>query len=182
MILEKKVPFSYWFSIIWRDMLTMGLFSTTVYIVSFYLDEVIIPIPIVAFLGTAISLVLSFKLSQSYDRWWEARKIWGALVNDSRTWTRQVLFFLNSDADKEKHLPLLRRVIFRHISFLYALKQNLRKSTDNEYKKYISESDISVVSSESNKPNALLSLQTKDLNELYDSNVIDGFKEQNRAN
>lgn len=139
-------------------------------------NDVEIPAIVPSILGTALAFFIGFNNNQSYDRWWEARKIWGALVNDSRTWTRQVLYFLNSDADKEKHLPLLKRVIFRHISFLYALKQNLRKSTDNEYKKYISESDIAIVSSESNTPNALLSLQTKDLNELYDSNAIDGFK------
>src|SRR5688500_6996696 len=44
-------------------------------------------------LGTAVSLILSFKLSQSYDRWWEARKTWGAIVNDSRTLVRQLLTF-----------------------------------------------------------------------------------------
>src|ERR1700722_2964121 len=52
------------------------------------------PINVPAFLGTAISVLLSFKLSQSYDRWWEARKIWGTIVNESRTFTLQLQSFV----------------------------------------------------------------------------------------
>ena len=178
MIISNRISIHRIISGTWKYFLITILTCALTYLLYHYFipNDFEIPTIVPSILGTALAFFIGFNNNQSYDRWWEARKIWGALVNDSRTWTRQVLFFLNSDADKEKHLPLLRRVIFRHISFLYALKQNLRKSTDNEYKKYISESDISVVSSESNKPNALLSLQTKDLNELYDSNVIDGFK------
>ncbi|MBT8314878.1 MAG: hypothetical protein KJP26_10510, partial [Maribacter sp.] len=43
-----------------------------------------IPISIATTLGTTISILLSFKISQSYDRWREARKIWGTIVNDSK--------------------------------------------------------------------------------------------------
>src|ERR1700712_767944 len=67
------------------------------------------PINVPAFLGTAISVLLSFKLSQSYDRWWEARKVWGAIVNDSRTFTLQLQSFIApGNAD------VIRQLAFRH--------------------------------------------------------------------
>src|SRR5215203_4719720 len=57
------------------------------------------PISIPAFLGTAISVLLSFKLSQSYDRWWEARKIWGGIVNESRSFTLQLQSVIKNGND-----------------------------------------------------------------------------------
>jgi len=59
---------------------------------------------------------------------------------------------------------------------VYALKQSLRKSEEDEYKKYISEEDIAYINSESNKANAILTLQTRDLSQLYASKSIDGYK------
>ena len=94
MILEKRIPITYWFKIIKWDLLIVSVFSTVVYFFSKYLIDLNIPISIGTFLGTAIALLLSFKLSQSYDRWWEARKIWGSIVNDSRTFVIQLKTFL----------------------------------------------------------------------------------------
>jgi putative membrane protein len=98
MILERKIPLTYWLRTIKWDLLIVSVFSLTVYFTSEYLIDLSIPISIGAFLGTAISLLLSFKLGQSYDRWWEARKIWGAIVNDSRTLVMQIQTF----TDKKK--------------------------------------------------------------------------------
>lgn len=63
-----------------------------------------VELAIPALLGTSISLLLSFKLSQSYDRWWEARKIWGAIVNDSRSLVRQLLAFAGEPMDVSKRI------------------------------------------------------------------------------
>jgi len=73
-------------------------------------------------LGTALAFFIGFTNNQSYDRWWEARKIWGALVNDSRTWSRQILNYTSITNDiSEKELNSIRtKVIHRHIAFLYA--------------------------------------------------------------
>ncbi len=136
-----------------------------------------VPMLIPTILGTALAFFIGFNNNQSYDRWWEARKIWGALVNDSRTWARQLIHFQTQHTEKEGNDERTRTMIYRHISFLYALKQGLRKSVEDEYKKYISDEDIASIAPESNKANALLALQTRDLSLLYaSSNDIDGFK------
>src|SRR5450631_4697945 len=70
------------------------------------------PINVPAFLGTAISVLLSFKLSQSYDRWWEARKIWGTIVNESRTFTLQLQSFITQGND-----DVIRQLAFRQIAW-----------------------------------------------------------------
>ena len=53
-------------------------------------QKISLPLTIPALVGTAVSLLLAFRISQSYERWWEARMIWGAIVNDSRTFIRQI--------------------------------------------------------------------------------------------
>lgn len=93
MITNKRIPLTYPFHLIKWDLLFTILFSFSTHYLTKYVFEMNIPIAIGAFLGTAIALILSFKLSQSYDRWWEARKIWGAIVNDSRTLVMQLKNF-----------------------------------------------------------------------------------------
>ena len=52
---------------------------------------------IITVLGTAISFFIGFINSQAYGRWWESRKIWGELVNDSRSFCRMVISFIVKD-------------------------------------------------------------------------------------
>ncbi|HEX8437185.1 bestrophin family ion channel, partial [Archangium sp.] len=48
----------------------------------------------VTVLAATISVLLAFRNNSAYDRWWEARTLWGSLVNTSRSFARQVLTFL----------------------------------------------------------------------------------------
>ena len=92
MILDKKVPFSYIFKKIRTDLvfvLIIGIIFN--YLATLFSAHIpAMPLNVPTFLGTAISVLLSFKMSQSYDRWWEARKVWGAIVNDSRSFVMQL--------------------------------------------------------------------------------------------
>ena len=58
-----------------------------------------IPWQPIGLVGVAVSFYLGFKNNSSYDRTWEARKIWGEIVNDSRTLVRQVMTFVDSGTD-----------------------------------------------------------------------------------
>lgn len=83
-------------------------------------------------LGTAVAFLISFKNNASYDRLWEARKIWGGIVNASRSWTIQVKDFITNHHAKE---PLSetdlktihKELVHRHIAWLTALRYQLRK-------------------------------------------------------
>lgn len=79
------------------------------------------PAPFTLF-GIALALFLGFRNSASYDRFWEARKIWGALLNDTRSLARQAITLSGYEKDgKEIHA-----FIHYLISFTYALKHQLR--------------------------------------------------------
>lgn len=83
-------------------------------------------------LGTAVAFIVSFKNNASYDRLWEARKIWGGIVNASRSWTIQVKDFITNDHVKEKCTEaalknIHRELVHRHVAWLTALRYQLRK-------------------------------------------------------
>jgi len=129
------------------------------------------PINVPAFLGTAISVLLSFKLSQSYDRWWEARKIWGTIVNESRSFTLQLQSFITPGND-----PVIKQLAFRHIAWCYCLGLSLRGLDPLEnLGKFISEDDIKKISTHSNKPLALLQLNSLQIAELKNNGKLDIF-------
>ncbi|MEM6800165.1 MAG: bestrophin family ion channel [Bacteroidota bacterium] len=81
-------------------------------------------------IGTAVAFYVGFKNNQAYDRLWEARKIWGAIVNSSRAWGSAVKGFV-SDKFSDISVPdeeikrIHQRLIYRHIAWLYGLRSQL---------------------------------------------------------
>ncbi|TBN00864.1 hypothetical protein EYD45_13640 [Hyunsoonleella flava] len=83
-------------------------------------------------LATAVAFIVGFKNNASYDRLWEARKIWGGIVNSSRSWAIMVKDFINNDHAKTKRTDeelkvIVREMIHRHVAWLTALRYQLRK-------------------------------------------------------
>lgn len=156
----------------WQVDLIMIASCTGAYLVRAYLiaHHFEIPVIIPSLLGTAIAFFIGFNNNQAYDRWWEGRKIWGALVNDSRSFARSLLSY--PDGSDE----ISRRMIFRHIAFLYALKASLRGATDEGVSKYLKDEDVTEINGHKNMHNALLTIQARDLQLLSKNNQIDGFR------
>jgi putative membrane protein len=144
------------------------------YYVDIYLTpQIHIPTMVTTLMGTAMAFFIAFNNNQAYSRWWEARIIWGGIVNDSRSWARSLLAYTTDDESKT---VLVRSMVLRHIGFLYALKTSLRKVHDDEYKKFLSEEEAIKVKSFANIPNAILDLQANDIQLLSDYELIDGFR------
>lgn len=104
----------------------------------FNLFTVSIPWLAVSVIGTAVAFYVGFKNNSAYDRMWEARKIWGGIVNSSRSWGMQVDGFLTSQfSDKEIASPEInkvkQRLVYRHIAYLYALRDQLLIPTSWEH-------------------------------------------------
>lgn len=78
-------------------------------------------------LGIALSLFLGFRNNASYQRWWEARCLWGQLVFDSRSFTRQVLSFIDEDTETGRHTQ--QCLIRLNIAFVHALRHRLRNTS-----------------------------------------------------
>lgn len=176
MLLRDKLSLLQIFRMTWKLDIIMIIFCTLAYFTDTYWlrDHISIPISITAVLGTALAFFIGFNNNQAYDRWWEGRKIWGALVNDSRTWARNLITFCESD-DHGQATTLARRMVFRHLAFVYALKSALRKDGDTYYEGYLSPEETKSVAMSKNAPNAVLNLQATDLRTLRDLQAVDGF-------
>ena len=89
-------------------------------------------------IGVAVAFYIGFKNNQAYDRLWEARKIWGGIVNSSRAWGAMVKAYA-SNQFSEKDLTSIelqsnhQRLIYRHIGWLYALRSQLLIPTEWEH-------------------------------------------------
>lgn len=105
---------------------------------SFKMYQLQVPMLPVTIIGTAVAFYVGFKNNSAYDRLWEARKIWGAIVNSSRMWESNVKGYVgnqfreNPATDSEIQL-WYRRLIYRHISWLYVLRRQLLEPTPWEH-------------------------------------------------
>lgn len=171
----------------------------------FHWDWLIIPWQPIALIGIAVSFYLGFKNNASYDRLWEARKIWGGIVNSSRTFTIMSRDFItNKHAEKklsEQELKEIHKsIIHRHVAWLKALTYQLRLPKPWEHtnktetvlrkegdvhhdedhfakiKPYISSDEYNYLMTKGNKASHLLSLQSKELLKLLTNGQIEDFR------
>lgn len=186
-------------NIIW--LLVLSIVPTVLYGV-FDLKWLAIPWLPVALVGTAAAFIAGFKNTQTYNRLWEARMIWGAIVNDSRTWGIMAKDFVIDPAGKEGELYAVhKRLIYRHIAWLTALRfqlrqprpwENLTKAYAKEYRKnysvpewetkldeqlrpYLSGEEMEYILKKKNRATQLLSLQSAELRELRRKGLVDAY-------
>ncbi|OOG17925.1 multidrug transporter [Sphingobacterium sp. CZ-UAM] len=159
------------------------------------LQWLVVPWPIVAFLGTATAFVVGFKNQQTYNRTWEARDIWGLKIGMSRAWAIMCRDFI-----KDRYIA--REIAFRHLAWLTLLRYELRskrawenidKSYNREYasfytipereialptvlQKYMSNDELEKVISASNPLTQLMSLQSAALVSLFDRAELDNAR------
>lgn len=180
MLLKKNVPISYVFGKIKLEMALLALYSTSVYIAhtNFNFPGVSIPIAIPSILGTIISLLLAFRSNQAYDRWWEARTLWGGIVNDSRTFARQVLTFIDNSYDDDEKKAMKERMIKRQIAWCYSLSQHLRGQEGAKgLSKLLSPEEKQSVCEVSHVPLSLMEYHGRDLRLLLRMNWINEYQQ-----
>lgn len=173
MILENKTSATYIFNKVKYDLLIVFLVGLITNVLTVKFNHLLpeMPLSIPALLGTAISILLSFKMNQSYDRWWEARKVWGAIVNDSRTFIIQLQTMLPFD-EKEA----IKRLAYRQIAWCYALGNSLRGLTPMEGSEHlIPATELPEILQHTNKPLAIVQQNAKELKEFRSQNKLETF-------
>ena len=170
MLVKKNLSLYQVISYTWKVDISMLLFCTLVYLVDQYIfTKTMLPIAYPSLMGTAIAFFIGFNNNQAYGRWWEARIIWGALVNDSRSWARSLVAYSKDQIKAEK-------MIRRHIAFLYALSCSLRKDdTNTNYTTYLTTDELNSLNPNYHRANEILQFQAQDLNTLLQTGAIDEF-------
>ena len=116
-------------------------------------------------LGVALSLFLGFRNNAAYDRWWEARKLWGGLVADLRSLARELDLFLQ-DTEARHHVLRLS------LAFLHLHRLNLRRLPPDAAALAF---ETQTLASAPHPPCAALDAMNAALTQAYRAGQIDGF-------
>lgn len=138
MFVNRRLPFLLIVRFAWKNILFFTIWAALVTYAYHAIDHmdhiksnIGIPFMPLSTIGIAVAFYVGFKNNSSYDRFWEARKIWGGIVNYSRTWGNHVMSFLSNyytEGDHSEEIKILQKeMIYRHIAWLYALKLQLRR-------------------------------------------------------
>ncbi len=139
MLTQRYFSFRYAISSSLGVFLWMGSYSALIVLAHLYAgwDWLTVPALPVSVLGTAVSFYLGFKGNSAYGRLWEARKIWGGIVNTSRTWGVHITGMVTDDglqSPSSTSLPAVHKeLVYRHIAWLAALRTQLRRMKSWEH-------------------------------------------------
>lgn len=181
MLLNTKMPLRYLFRKTRAELIFVSTLTVVISVTDelFQIREIAIPLAIPSILGTAISLILAFRTGQSYGRWWEARTVWGAIVNDSRTLLRQLQSFVQPRAEETHEATLLiRKIAYRQIAWCYVLGRSLRKEPPLDgMAMLLEQEDIASAKKHDNIPNALLQMHAADLKFIFQSGWVNEYQQ-----
>jgi putative membrane protein len=146
----------------------------------------------IAMIGTAAAFIVGFKNTQTYNRLWEARQNYGAIVTASRSWGIITRDFVKDPA-------AAKTLVYRHLAWITALRfqlreprlwENTNKSYNLEYKqfytipekeskievelqKFLSEKDLGYILEKKDRATQLISLQSMHIKQLKEDGLLD---------
>jgi ion channel-forming bestrophin family protein len=144
-----------------------------------HLEKVSLPFSIAAILGSALAIFLAFRNNNAYNRWWEARTIWGGIINNSRIFARQII--ANADSalgktDAERILAYKQEMVYRQIAFAHALRLHLRgQNTYDELAHLLHPDEWNALVQKQNIPNYLLFTQGQRIKHGIHTDLLGAF-------
>jgi ion channel-forming bestrophin family protein len=148
----------------YRLLFVFALSLSVAYLDAQFHIEFPISLPEMSLLGMALGIFLGFRNSAAYDRFWEGRKLWGRLINVSRSLARDLVCFAPDTRDGTQD----RRLVYRVICFAHALRMHLRERVSpSELSPFVPEPELNRVLSSRNLPNALVLELGRDLAALH---------------
>lgn len=121
-------------------------------------------------LGFVISLLLVFRTNTAYDRWWEGRKLWGSLLNNSRNLALKFSSMAAHKEAKESKKALKKWIA----AYAYALKEHLRGKHAAEICSHAKDIDISELKDSWHLPNRIAANINEEIQNAYSKGIIDG--------
>jgi ion channel-forming bestrophin family protein len=117
-------------------------------------------------LGVTLSIYLVFRNNAAYDRWWEARKLWGQLVFDIRNFSRAAIALIPADSGQ------VRPLLMQAAGFCHFLRGQLRNiDASLEARKFVA-GDIDRVLASANKPDAVIRIMGQRIGALRSGGSI----------
>ncbi|RRB07107.1 bestrophin family protein [Larkinella rosea] len=206
MFTSKRVPLHIIFPFAWRSVLFFLGYSTLICVLFVKAEWHCLAIPFlpIGLIGTAVAFYVGFKNNSSYERLWEGRRIWGSLVNVSRSWAIMALDYVtNLNAPEPLSQSELKAIqqslIYRQLAFLNALRLQLRRATvwqacvgaehtlveriqefrqhklDEDIQPFLSTDEVDFISKRKNAATHLIRNQSNALRELRAQGLISEY-------
>ncbi|MBS1953365.1 MAG: hypothetical protein JST89_04210 [Cyanobacteria bacterium SZAS-4] len=205
MFIKREIPLRIILFFSWKAIIGFFVLSAAVYVAYTHLNIKTIAIPFepIAAIGIAVAFYAGFKNNSSYERLWEARKLWGKITNESRSIAMQTLALFSGCADSSKEMEATKKeLIYRQIAWVNMVRLQLRRNIvweaeplnklphieivrlhrqEEEYEQQVqlcllqftSKSEYEQVRSKNNIASELLSIQTRRIFELKAEKMLD---------
>lgn len=190
-------------------LIILAAFPTLLYLI-FEWKWIALPWLPIALVGTAVSFIIGFKNNASYNRAWEARRIWGSIINSSRSLLSAIINYIEyAEIPAEEKQQIYLRTVNRQVAWLTALRYQLRepkqwesanKWYNAEFKKnnysidehtypitevlkaYLSDEEFDYTMLQHNKPAQILAFHSKEIAALQHFDLINTFQQVDLQN
>jgi ion channel-forming bestrophin family protein len=117
--------------------------------------------------GFVLSMLLVFRTNTAYERWWEGRKIWGGIINNSRNLALKLSVMVEDPATRQRFRALITNQVM-------AMKWHLRRGFNQGDFEATDRHPVSNFEQKKHLPNAVMQLIYQEVAELYQSKKITG--------
>ena len=148
----------------WGLILTVILAEQAIVVISRYtsvLETDVFSTTAIGLIATVVGIFIVFRFNEAYQRWWEARTLWGGLVNDSRSFAREVITLLTPGrvpaiGSAEEATKFHTELVYRHLAYCNALRLSLRgQDCWEELAPFLEADELSDLERYANKPTHL---------------------------
>ena len=177
MIIENRISLLRLLKVIWKRLIMIAIiaFISVATLIYFELTRYAIDRSIPLIIGTAIAIFLGFRTNSAYERWWEARVIWGRVINDSLNIGRSLRDFVDqSNPDSE---ALIRRFCLRQAAWAYSLDRQLKgQGISPEVETLLSQDEFESLKTSPDPALTLLLKQGSAVRTAFDDGHIDTYQ------
>ncbi|RMT80577.1 putative conserved effector locus protein [Pseudomonas viridiflava] len=160
-------------SLLWLLLWDIGVTTDFMLMDGIGIDLPLMPLTL---LCSALIVLISFRNSSAYNRWWEARTLWGAMVNTSRSYGRQVLTLIDGEGARREN-PVKGLLFRRHVAYLRALRAHLKGDVSTaELDGLVPDVEIERARDSNNFPNDILSGSAAIIAEEFAQGRLDSIR------
>lgn len=158
---------------VWKPLVVLAVWDVAVTVVYFILPFRAPSLPLTLF-GSALALFLGFRSNSAYQRWWEGRILWGAMINASRNISRAARNYLSSAPARD----MRRSIVLRQIAYVNALRCQLRRrSVEEDVLRFLSRDEAQPALVKANVANGLLDGTGRRLDDARRNGWIDTIQQ-----
>lgn len=147
----------------------------------FSISAIALPFSIAAILGSALAIFIAFRNNSSYSRWWEARTLWGGIINSTRVLARLIITFTDSHSqqpnyNQQRGHTFKKEMVYLTIAWAHALRLHLRQQNQwQQLLPFLNSEEYTAMLAANNKPNYLQLLAGKKIYQAMANGTLAGF-------